>query len=199
MRILITVITINLLMLFAAHQAQAEVVTLKGFYIGMDKKEANKHYKKNVRGKYNWKHSNYLPTLAGFEGIFQTDFKKVKIDGKKRKIIDAVGFFICYDTVSGCQSSVLKTTMIPHSVQTHYHIVDLLKQKYPLQCEEYTVSNMFGKESPAEECRYYDGKGSVMYTNTYWQSSSTGGIIAIYSEERFASKLNSSKIDTNDL
>ena len=39
MKVLITVITINLLMLFAAHTAQAEVVTLKGFYIGMDKKE----------------------------------------------------------------------------------------------------------------------------------------------------------------
>ena len=202
MRTLITVIFINILFVFAAHTAQAEQkISLKGFELGMEKKIVKKHYK-TIRGKMNVFPIGYFPTLAGVKGHIQWTYEKVKIDvdgkTKKKKLIDSVQWIMCYDSVTNCQVTEYGSKLPAHPVSLHYTIVELLKKKYPLECTVSTVSNIYGKEMPEEECVYYDGHGQVLYTETYYKNS-TMGQVAIYKEEDFANSLYANIVQEDDL
>ena len=168
--------------------AQASI-DIRGFYIGMDKKEAKAHWKAET--EYDWMNAGYFTTIGGVK----TASPAVGYNDNKK--VDHVQWAISYSELD-CQT-FFTGACYTYSVQTFVNVVELLQEKFgEFDCKESIWQNAFGKQATNRECIFRDGKGSLIRTVRYHYGNQYG-VISLTSEASYNKWLNDKKLDSNDL
>ena len=176
------IMTAILVGLMAPATAEIEI---KGFKLEMDKKEAKKTWKTH-RIKSKWLNAKLIPhyymTLAGIDVSKPT----IWYDDSKAKQIEELAWFFCYDSEDfGCAMQGGTITPVAFAV-----IVDALKNKYDMTCDEHEVQNGFGAKFTDRTC-VHEHKGVILKTERYTDSLKQSRI-SIYSK-------GTSKINKDDI
>ena len=176
------IMTAILVGLMAPATAEIEI---KGFKLEMDKKEAKKTWKSH-RIKSKWLNAKLIPhyymTLAGIDVSKPT----IWYDDSKAKQVEELAWFFCYDAEDfGCAMQGGTITPVAFAV-----IVDALKNKYDMTCDEHEVQNGFGAKFTDRTC-VYENNGVILKTERYTDSLKESRI-SIY-------KKGTSKINKDDI
>ena len=171
----------------------SKTVELKGFKLGMTKKEFKKTWKSQRK-----LHSafHYITTLAGVK------VDKPKVDWtKKPKQTYAIQFqfyysisatFLCTDEAS-CPNII-------QPASNFVRVVEAIKRKYPgFECSETNLMNKMGAEFINRECIYNHGDGVSISTNRYHGNEQMGTITILPTQDLINAKKQSEKTFNNDL
>ncbi len=158
--------------------AKSEEISLKGFKLGMTKKE----FKKNWKSKRVKLHQaltsfiipHYTVTLAGVNVdkpiIWWLDKKVDTIQFRFFYQLDAVKPLPCSD-VESCNSVI-------QPAANFVRVVEAIKQKYPgFKCTETELMNKMGATFMNRKCIYHHGDGvsisTIRYRNNDWWGTIT--------------------------
>jgi len=179
-KIITTAVITGSLLIGASNMAKAQDIEIKGFKLGMTKKEAKANVK-NVRIKSKWLNAKLIPhyymTLAGVHTETPRLFydKKNKAEGKP---VLELAWTFCYSGNEFC-----KMQGDQHTPTTFAVVVEALKTKYPLECRTSTLQNGFGATFEQRICSYKKN-GVVLETTRYDHSGlmEEMGIIRMFAD-----------------
>ena len=176
-------LTIVVLTIFWCVSAQAKVIELKGFKLGITKKEFKQLWKTHrVKVRQNIASlviPHYTMTLAGVN----VDKPTVWYDGKQ---IDTIQFRFYYD-VDGVQpipcSSIDACDKLIQPASNFVRVVEAIKQKYPgFKCTETDLMNQLGAKFKNRKCIYHHGDGVSISTIRYRNNDEWGTITILPTE-----------------
>ena len=164
--------------------AIADQIELKGFKLGMTKKEFKKTWK-SQREKYHQSLTNliiphYTTTLAGAHvdkpEIWWLDKKTNTVQFRFFYNVDAVKPIPC--------SSVDACNKIIQPASNFVRVVEAIKQKYPgFKCTETDLMNKLGAEWKNRRCIYHHGDGVSISTIRYRNNKEWGTITILPTAE----------------
>ena len=161
-------------------------IEIKGFKLEMTKKEAKKNWKSH-RIKSKWMNAKLIPhyymTLAGVNVPKPT----IWYEDSKDKQVSELAWIFCYDAEDfGCamQGSTINPTAFAG-------IVDALRSKYDMTCDEHEVQNGFGAKFSDRTC-IFENNGVILKTQRYTDSLKESRI-SIYTKD------NQKKIKKDDI
>lgn len=188
MRTLITVIFINILFVFAAHTAQAEIV-IKGFQLGLDKKEiklAKKNAKICAKSDIGQASRNML-TGQNFEFKGKCNIVMKGYFAKQMTLGGSVTFLPHVDFRDGVADRIGWTfyhegVWENDSMKTYENNWDVMaeafKKKFPSMTCEYTdTQNRMGATFQNETCWLHKGEQTLMLEK--YNGNITKGVIVI--------------------
>ncbi len=184
---------IAFLTMFWFINVQANEVELKGFKLGLNKKEFKQIWK-SQRKLYDTFH--YVTTLAG-----------VNVDKpyvwwtKKPKTIEAIQFTIYYNISATLLCTDLKTC--PNVIQpasNFVRVVEAIKNKFPgFKCTETDLMNKMGAKFVNRKCVYHNGHGISISTIRYRDNKEKGTITILPTEVYEQSKKKDAELFKKDL
>jgi len=176
-------LTIVVLTIFWCVSAQAKVIELKGFKLGMTKKEFKQLWKTHrVKVRQNIASlviPHYTMTLAGVN----VDKPTVWYNAKQ---IDTIQFRFYYD-VDDVQpipcSSIDACDKLIQPASNFVRVVEAIKQKYPgFKCTETDLMNQLGAKFKNRKCIYHHGDGVSISTIRYRNNDEWGTITILPTE-----------------
>ena len=195
-KFLVTAIVFLLLAPFA----NSEEISLKGFKLGMTKKE----FKKNWKSKRVKVHQaltsliipHYTVTLAGVNvdkpTIWYLDKKIETIQFRFFYQLDAVKPIPCSD-VESCNKVI-------QPAANFVRVVEAIKQKYPgFKCTESELMNKMGATWTNRKCIYHHGDGVSISTIRYRDNDEWGTITILPTANYKEGKLEDAKSFSDDL
>jgi len=174
MKKILSIIIVSLLL---SSVAIANQVELKGFKLGMTKKEFKKTWKSQRVKTYQNLNSlllpHYVTTLAGVEVdkpvIWWSDKKTNTVQFRFFYHLDAVKPIPC--------SSIEACNMLIQPASNFVRVVEAIKQKYSgFKCTETDLMNKLGAEWKNRRCIYHHGDGVSISTNRYRNNEEWGSI-----------------------
>tara|TARA_Y100000817_G_C16637142_1_gene446705 strand:+ start:102 stop:674 length:573 start_codon:yes stop_codon:yes gene_type:complete len=161
---------IAFLTMFWLINVQAKEVELKGFKLGLNKKEFKQTWK-SQRKLYDTFH--YVTTLAGVNVDKPTVWWT-----KKPATIEAIQFKIYYNMSATLLCTELATC--PNVIQpasNFVRVVEAIKNKFPgFKCTETDLMNKMGAKFVNRECVYHNGDGVSISTIRYKDNKELGTI-----------------------
>ena len=163
--------------------AFAAEVELKGFKLGLTKKEFDQNWK-SQRVKF---HQNlasvliphYTTTLAGVN----VDKPTVWYNGEKINTIQFRFFYNVNDVKPIPCSEISSCTKVIQPASNFVRVVEAIKQKYPgFKCTETDLMNKFGAEWKNRRCIYHNGDGVSISTIRYRDNDEWGTITILPTE-----------------
>ena len=181
MKKLLSILVLSLLLIPVAIANQIE---LKGFKLGMTKKEFKKTWKsqrlKTRQSLTDLIIPHYVTTLAGVE----VDKPVVWWLDKKTDTIQ-FRFFYNLDSVQPIPcSSIEACNYLIQPASNFVRVVEAIKQKYPgFKCTETDLMNKFGAEWKNRRCIYHHGDGVSISTVRYRNNEEWGTITILPTAE----------------
>lgn len=162
------------------NKGEKEDVELKGFKLGMTKKEFKKTWK-SQRKKYHQNLSSfiiphYTTTLAGVS----VDKPTIWWSKEKPKKIDTIQFRFFYNASSVYPIPCSDVDACPNIIQpasNFVRVVEAIKKKYPgFKCKETDLMNKLGAKWKNRRCIYHHGNGTSISTIRYRNNDERGTI-----------------------
>ena len=175
---------IMVLGLLLSSVAMANQVELKGFKLGLTKKEFKKTWKsKRVKAHQNLTSlllPHYVTTLAGV----QVDKPTIRWLDKKIGTIQ-FRFFYNLDSVKPIPcSSIEACNKLIQPASNFVRVVEAIKKKYPgFKCTEIDLMNKLGAEWKNRRCIYHHGDGVSISTVRYRNNEEWGTITILPTAE----------------
>jgi hypothetical protein len=181
MKKILSIIIISLLL---SSVAMANQVELKGFKLGMSKKEFKKTWKsKRVKARQSLTNliiPHYVITLAGVQVdkpvIWWLDKKTDTVQFRFFYNLDSVKPIPC-SSIEGCNKLI-------QPASNFVRVVEAIKQKYPgFKCTETDLMNKLGAEWKNRRCIYHHGDGVSISTVRYRNNEEWGTITILPTAE----------------
>jgi len=178
------ILGIVVLGLLLSSVAMANEVELKGFKLGLSKKEFKKIWKsKRIKARQSLTNliiPHYVTTLAGV----QVDKPVIWWLGKKTDTVQ-FRFFYNLDSVKPIPcSSIEGCNKLIQPASNFVRVVEAIKQKYPgFKCTETDLMNKLGAEWKNRRCIYHHGDGVSISTVRYRNNEEWGTITILPTAE----------------
>lgn len=151
----------------------AEDIEIKGLKVGMKYEDVAKIYKINK-----FENSNFLSMKNG---------NKITFGGVNSEFV-SLHF----------KNKAIESIFIAIKSQSFDTVMDAIKTKYNLQCEESNIRNRMGAEFVQVECNYEDSKSSL-YAQKYTHSDISKSFIGIQSHESKKEYINKAEESKKDI
>lgn len=179
------------------------IVELKGFKLGMTKKDFNKNWKlKKKRHRQSIASlliPVYVTTLAGV----YVDKPTIWWSKEKPKKIDTIQFRFFYNASSVYPIPCSDVDACPHVIQpasNFVRVVEAIKKKYPgFKCTETDLMNKMGAKWKNRRCIYHDGYGTSISTIRYRNNDERGTITILPTDIYMQGQKNNEKEFSKDL